>query len=185
MLFRSITFAAIPDKTVLSASFSLDANASSGLPVSFTSLHPLVATVDANGTVTIVGQGVATIRATQDGNASYNPAPSVEKTLTVTKAPQTITFGALSNASLYTGTYSLAGKASSDSNLTVAYDCNDTSLATLSGTTLTLHGGGTVTITATQGGNGTYLAADPVTQLLTIIDDTQQQQTITWTQTRS
>ena len=74
--------------------FDLNANASSGLPVSFTSLHPGVATVESNGTVTIVGAGVATMRATQDGNGSYNPAPSVEKTLTVTKVPQTITFNA-------------------------------------------------------------------------------------------
>ena len=60
----------------------LTASASSGLPVSFESLHTNVATVDANGTVTIVGQGDATIRATQDGNGSYNPAPSVDKVLT-------------------------------------------------------------------------------------------------------
>jgi len=80
---QTITFADIPNKTVQSASFSLDANASSGLAVSFTSLHTNIATVDANGTVTIVGPGVATMRATQDGNGSYNAAPSVEKTLTV------------------------------------------------------------------------------------------------------
>ena len=82
---------------------------------------------------------------------SYNPAPYVEKTLTVTKAPQTITFGALTNASLYTGTYSLDGKASSaSSNLTVAYATSNSAVASLSGTTLTLHSGGTVTITASQ-----------------------------------
>ena len=75
---QTITFADIPDKVVTDSSFSLDANASSGLTVSFTSLHPGIATVDASGTVTIVGTGVATIRATQDGNASYNPAQSVD-----------------------------------------------------------------------------------------------------------
>ena len=65
---QNITFATIPNKTVLSANFSLDANASSGLPVSFTSLDTTKATVDANGTVTILAQGVATFRASQDGN---------------------------------------------------------------------------------------------------------------------
>ena len=45
-----------------------------------------------NGTVTIAGPGVTTIRASQDGNGSYNPATTVEKTLTVNKLSQTITF---------------------------------------------------------------------------------------------
>ena len=38
-------------------------------------------------------------------------------------------------------------------------------------------------ITALQGGNGTYLAAPDVTQSLTVIDDTQEAQAITWSQT--
>ena len=83
---------------MLSPSFTLSATASSGLPVTFTGLHTNIATVESNGTVTILGQGDATIRASQDGNGSYNPAPYVEKILTVTKATQTITFGALTNA---------------------------------------------------------------------------------------
>ena len=182
---QTITFADIPDKNVLSSNFSLDANASSGLPVSFTSLHPGVATVESNGTVTIVGAGVATMRATQDGNGSYNPAPSVEKTLTVTKVPQTITFNALSDASLNTGTYSLSGKATASSGLAISYATSDASVASLSGTTLTLHQGGSVTITASQGGNDTYLAAADATQSLTIKDDRYLDQNITWTQTIS
>ena len=66
---------------------------------SFTSLHPGVATVESNGTVTIVGAGVATMRATQDGNGSYNAAPSVEKDTDGDQGTQTITFNALSDAS--------------------------------------------------------------------------------------
>ena len=65
---QNITFADIEDRNVQSPSFNLDANATSGLPVSFESLHPLIATVETNGTVTIVGPGVATIRATQNGD---------------------------------------------------------------------------------------------------------------------
>ena len=161
------------------------ATASSGLPVSFTSLHPGVATVESNGTVTIVGAGVATMRATQDGNGSYNPAPSVEKTLTVTKVAQTVTFASLSDASLNTGTYSLSGKATASSGLAVSYATSDASVASLSGTTLTLHQGGSVTITASQGGNDTYLAAADVTQSLTVKDDRYLDQNISWTQTIS
>ena len=39
-----------------------------------------------------------------------------------------------------------------------------------------------MTITATQGGNATYLAATAVTRTLTVLDDTLQAQTITWSQ---
>ena len=182
---QNITFADIDDKNVQSAAFSLDANATSGLPVSFTSLHTSIATVDENGTVTIVGPGVATIRATQDGDSSYNPAQSVEKTLTVTKVPQTITFNALTDASLFDGSYLLSGKATASSGLAVSFASDDATIASLSGTTLTLHKGGTVTITATQTGNDTYAAATPVTQSLTVKDDRYLDQNITWTQTIS
>jgi hypothetical protein len=178
---QTITFADIPNKTVQSANFNLSASASSGLPVSFAVVSGTSATVESNGTVTITGAGVTTIRASQDGNGSYNPAPTVEKTLTVNKLDQTITFGSLSNASLTAGTYQLSATASS--GLAVSFASSDNTVAEVSGTTLTLKQGGSIIITASQGGNGTYLAAPDVTQPLTVIDDTQQAQTITWTQT--
>ena len=131
------------------------------------------------------GPGVATMRATQAGNNSYNPAQSVEKTLTVTKVPQTITFGALADAGLFSGSYSLSGKATASSGLAVSYASSDATVASLSGTTLTLHKGGNTIITATQTGNDTYAAATAVTQSLTVKDDRYFDQNITWTQTIS
>ena len=177
---QTITFTDIPNQTVQSANFNLSATASSGLPVSFAVISGNSATVESNGTVTIIGAGVTTIRASQDGNGSYNPAPTVEKTLTVNKVGQTITFGTLSNASLTAGTYALSATASS--GLSVSFSSSDNTVAEVSGTTLTLKKGGSITITASQGGNGTYSAAPDVIQTLTVVDDTQQAQTITWTQ---
>ena len=180
---QNITFADIPNKTVQSASFNLDANASSGLPVSFVVVSGTSATVESNGTVTITGAGVTTIRASQDGNGSYNPAaPTIEKTLTVNKIAQTITFNTLSDASLTAGTYELNATASS--GLAVSFSSSDDSVAEVSGNTLTLKKGGSIIITASQGGDSnTYDGASDVTQSLTVIDDTQQAQTITWSQT--
>ena len=180
---QTITFTDIPDKTVQSANFELNATASSGLPVSFTVVSGTSATVESNGTVTIAGAGVTTIRASQDGNGSYNPALTVEKTLTVNKVTQTITFNSLSSASLSAGTYELNATASS--GLSVSFTSDDTTVAEVSGNTLTLKKGGTITITAIQGGNGTYLAASDATRSLTVLDDTQQAQTITWSQNLS
>jgi hypothetical protein len=177
---QTITFVDIADQNVQSASFELNATASSGLPVRFAVVSGTSATVESNGTVTIAGAGVTTIRASQDGNGSYNPAATVEKTLTVTQVPQTITFNALSDVSLSAGTLALSASASS--GLAVSFASSDSSVAEVSGTTLTLKQGGTITITASQAGNDTFLAAPDSTRTLTVLDDTQQAQTITWSQ---
>ena len=71
--------------------------------------------------------------------------------LTVTKVPQTITFGTLTKASLTEGTYSLDGEANASSGLPVSYTSSNSAVASISGDTLNLHSGGTVTITASQG----------------------------------
>ena len=76
---QNITFADIPEKNVQILHSTWMRMPLPDLAVSFESLHPLIATVETNGTVTIVGPGVATFRATQAGNNSYNPAQSVEK----------------------------------------------------------------------------------------------------------
>lgn len=66
------------------------ATASSGLPVSYTSSNPAVATV-VDGKLHITGSGTAQITANQEGSITVNPAPPITKTLTVNKAPLTIT----------------------------------------------------------------------------------------------
>ena len=80
---QSITFSALPVKELGDSPFMLTATASSGLDVSYTSSNQGVATVSANGEVTIVGIGTTTITASQAGNANYLAASNVEQTLTV------------------------------------------------------------------------------------------------------
>ena len=95
----------------------------------------------------------------------------------MTKVPQIITFNTLTDASLNAGTYTLSASASS--GLAVSFSSSDTSVASVSGTTLSLIKGGSISIIASQGGDGNYSAAANVSQSLTVIDDTQQAQTIT------
>lgn len=83
---QTITFQEIGGKTYGDEAFELNASASSGLSVSYTSSDQSVAKVSGN-TVTIVGAGTTTISASQPGNNTYNPATTVEQTLTVAKAP--------------------------------------------------------------------------------------------------
>lgn len=87
---QTITFAPLPGRTYGAASFTLSSTASSGLPVTFSSSNTSVAAVSGN-VVTIKGAGSTTITASQAGNTSYNPAPSVQQTLTVNKAVMTVT----------------------------------------------------------------------------------------------
>ena len=97
--------------------------------------------------------------------------------------PQTITFNAISGKLLSQGTFVLSATASS--GLTPAYTISNTSIATVSGNIVTLKEGGSTTITATQTGNSTYAAANPVSQTLTVQDDSLDPQTITWNQNLS
>ncbi|TSD67510.1 hypothetical protein FFF34_009000 [Inquilinus sp. KBS0705] len=66
------------------------AAASSGLPVAYTSSNAKVATI-VSGKLHITGVGTATIFASQAGNTTYTAAKSITQTLTVIKAPLTIT----------------------------------------------------------------------------------------------
>jgi alpha-tubulin suppressor-like RCC1 family protein len=81
---QTITFAAIPEKLTTDVAFVPSASASSGLPVdvSLVSLSG-VATLS-SGTVTLTGTpGSVTVKATQAGNATFDPAPAVYRTFVV------------------------------------------------------------------------------------------------------
>ncbi|HZY82717.1 MAG TPA: choice-of-anchor tandem repeat GloVer-containing protein [Cyclobacteriaceae bacterium] len=162
---QAITFNALTAKTFGDAAFGLTASASSGLTVSFTSSNTSVATISGS-TVTIVGGGTTTIRATQPGNGTYDAAPPVERTLTINKANQTITFGALPGKNVNDAQFALTATASS--TLPVSYASSNPTVATVSGSTVTILGSGTTTITASQSGNTNYNAATSVDQDLVV-----------------
>jgi Leucine-rich repeat (LRR) protein len=162
---QTITFGALDSKTVEDADFDLSATASSGLDVSYTSSDLTVATIDGN-TVTIVGAGTTTITASQAGDDNYNAATDVQQSLTVEKAGQTITFGALDNKTFGDADFDLTATASS--GLDVSYTSSDLTVATIDGSTVSIVGAGTTTITASQAGDDNYLAATEVQQTLTV-----------------
>jgi hypothetical protein len=79
---QTITFGSLASKTYGDANFVLGATVSSGLPITYTSSNPSVATISGN-TVTITGVGTTTITASQPGNVNYNAATSIAQVLTV------------------------------------------------------------------------------------------------------
>jgi subtilase family serine protease len=79
---QTISFGALSTRLLGSGSFTLSATASSGLTVSFGSLTRHVCTVSGT-TVALVNLGTCTIQASQNGNADYAPAPSVDQSFLV------------------------------------------------------------------------------------------------------
>jgi len=87
---QTITFNQFAPKFYADADFDPGATASSGLPVEYVSNNTAVARIVANK-IQIVGTGTALITASQEGNATYNRATRVTRTLTVNKSNLTVT----------------------------------------------------------------------------------------------
>ncbi len=163
---QTLTFPAIADRVYGDPPISLQATASSALPVTYALSGP--ASV-ANGSLTVEGVGSISVTATQPGNNIYLPAASITRVFTVVKAAQTISFGALSNRTL--GELPINLVATSSSGLPVKFIV-DSGPATIVGGTATITGSGAVSITASQPGNDNYLGATAVTRQFTVLADT-------------
>lgn len=98
-LDQTISFGSLSDKRANDAAVTLNATASSGLPVTFTvSAGPAML---AGNTVTFTGApGQVTIRASQAGNAVYNAAPDVTQTFNVVGVSPFIYFGAIGGSGM-------------------------------------------------------------------------------------
>ena len=111
--------------------------------------------------VTVTGYSIS---GASSGNYSLTQPTGV--TVNITKANQTITFGALSAVNFGASNFNLT--ASANSGLTVSYTSSNTNVATVAGNTVTVGRAGTTTITASQAGDGNYNAATSVDQTLTV-----------------
>ncbi|HKB90603.1 MAG TPA: MBG domain-containing protein, partial [Opitutaceae bacterium] len=92
---QSITFGALPNQIYGVAPFTLNATASSGLPVSFSVLGG-PAIVSGN-TLSITGVGTVTVQTSQSGNGSFAAAPNVSQSFTVVQASGNVTVTNLSH----------------------------------------------------------------------------------------
>jgi hypothetical protein len=162
---QTITFTAPSGKNFLSADFDPGATASSGLAVSYTSSTLSNCTI-VSGKIHIVGAGTCTVTANQAGNDNYNAAPPVERSFTIAKADQTITFTAPSGKNFLSADFDPGATASS--GLTVSYTSSTLSNCTIVAGKIHIVGAGTCTVTANQAGNDNYNPAPPVERSFTI-----------------
>jgi|GEM_PF-2482868 len=157
-------------KTYGDAAYSLGASVGSGLTINYTSSNTSVATIAANGTVTIVSPGTTTLTASQAGDARYSAAADATQALTVSKATPTLSFNS-SNSTTVNGTVTLNATSAAigavASTGAVTYTSSNTSVATISTSTLSAVASGTTTITASQAADSNYNSTT-ATQIFTV-----------------
>lgn len=159
---QTVSFAAIGAVTVGSP-VTLSATAGSGLPVTFSVLSGDAAITGTTLTVNSAGAPVV-VRANQSGDGNYHPGfrDQTVAVEAITRLSQAITFAQPPDRATTDAAFTLSATASS--GLTVAFAI-ESGPATVSGHTVTLTGApGTVTVVASQAGNGAYAAAPSVTR---------------------
>ena len=161
-----ISFQAIPDKLTTDSPFTINATATSGLPVGFSVLSGPASI--SNNQIRLNGtEGTVIIRASQTGNDQYFPAPNVDRPFKVTApviipepTPQIITFDPIPDKLTTDAPFIIS--ASATSGLPVTFNIL-AGPASISNNQITLTGQvGTVIIKASQAGNEQYLPASSI-----------------------
>ncbi len=173
---QTITFNALPSKMEGDANFELTATASSNLPVKYTSSNTNIARIVDGNKVQIMGVGTCNIVANQAGNGTYDDAPEVIQSLTVTantaKSNQTIQFS-LTTSNFVWGTPDETLNATASSGLAIQYESSDAEVAVVEGGILKVKRAGKTIISAMQAGDATYNAAPIVSHELNVPKRTQ------------
>jgi hypothetical protein len=171
---QTITFPVLLPVAINSRDYDPGATASSGIAVVYTTSNPLVATI-VGGKIHVVALGTATITASQSGNSNYNAATAVDRSLTVVKQSQTITFNAIPDKVIGDPDFNIGATVSS--GLPLSYTSSNPAVAIIVGAKIRILAAGNTTITVLQAGNATYDPAPNRSRNLTVY---KLQQTITF-----
>jgi uncharacterized delta-60 repeat protein len=128
------------------------AEASSGLPLTFGVDDPTIASVVGN-VLTVHKSGAIQLTVAQAGNEYYQPA-TISYAITIRKVDQTITLSLADQVELSSTILPLPSMTSA--GLPITYVLSDPTLATIKNGGLQLTGGGELTITASNPGDGKY-----------------------------
>jgi hypothetical protein len=151
-----------PFVSLFDGAFDLEgAYATSGLPLTYESNDTSVLSVNSSGLLKPEGQGKVRITVKQLGNSYFSAASPVTYDMKILgQRSQNITFTTVTETRI---DQALVLSATATSGL----DCNFSivsggSIASLSGSTLTFSGTGSVTVRASQGGNNEFASALPI-----------------------
>ena len=157
---------------------TLNASASSGLPITYTSSNPAIATIT-DSSLNVITTGSIVITASQPGNDHYTPAQDVSQSIIIQKDSQIIQFVLSPN------TYDFAPGTIIDLSATavsvnypaipilqtgpsIVFTPSDPTIVSIVGTSLIFLTAGNVNITASRASNANYNAPADVIQGLTI-----------------
>src|SRR4029079_18844378 len=134
------------------------ATASSGLAVTFAVAAGSAGVCSVSGsTVSIVGAGTCVITANQAGNGTYQAAPQVQQSFTVSRGSQTITFTSTPpSVDRYDPPYTVTATASSDLSVIFTVDPSSAGICSVSGSTVSFSGRGTCIVYANQPGDANW-----------------------------
>src|SRR5579862_1003591 len=182
---QTITFTSTaPSPAAVGGSpYTVTANASSGLAVSFSIAAGSAGVCSISGsTVSFIAAGTCVVDADQAGNASYQAAPQVQQSFAVGLQTQTIAFTSTAPGSAGVGgpAYTVAATASSGLAVTFSIAPGSAGVCSIAGTTVSMTGIGTCVVNANQAGNAGYQAAVQVQQSFAVGKGSQ---TITFTST--
>ncbi len=146
------------------AAIPLSATATSGLAVAFNIVSGPGSVNGSN--LTITGVGTITIAANQGGNGNYAAASQATQMVVVNQTSQTISFTQPTTPVVY-GVKPIALSAAATSGLGITFSVVS-GPGSISGSSLTVTGIGTIVVAANQAGNADYTAATQVTQSVTV-----------------
>ncbi|HUA06517.1 MAG TPA: hypothetical protein VMB27_21610 [Solirubrobacteraceae bacterium] len=131
------------------------------------------------GVLSVSSTGTCLVTATKAADSDYNAVSSPSTTVSIAKAPQTITFSSQPPAHPQVGG-AYTAVATADSGLPVAFSidpASGTGVCSIAGADVSFAAAGVCIIDANQGGNGNYLASAPSQQTLTVTVPVATQQT--------
>jgi hypothetical protein len=119
--------------------------------------------------VTYIAGGTCVVDANQAGNTQYVAAPTVERTIMVTKLSQSITFTApQSGTTVSSAGLSASGGGSGNPVVFSVDPSTNSSVCHVSGNSVIFTGAGSCVIDANQAGNTQYAAAPQVQRTITV-----------------
>ena len=142
----------------------ISATASSTLAVTFTSMTPLVCSVNGNN-VTMIRVGTCTIAADQPGDNNYNAAPQVTQNFIIGQGSQTISFPIQIPATRTFApgaVFAINPLATASSGLPVTYSAATPGVCSVNGANVTMVTAGTCMIAADQTGDTNVTPATQV-----------------------
>lgn len=157
----------IPNKSVSDDAFTVTPSSNSAGAYTYSSSDPTTATINAStGQISILKAGTVTMSVTQAATTSFAPGTSTA-TFSISLANPTYSPAWSITSRTYGDSSFTINTPNSNSNGSFTYTSSDTSVASVSGTTVTINGVGTTTITANQAATSSYNSGS-TTAVLTV-----------------